>query len=132
MTLIGSVHPKLVRGGTPAAAALVVYITALAPLAGADCGSSVVPVARIQEASATTSAGATSLSLAWPAPTTAGNFLALAVHVLWNSTVGDIGVPPGWTLAERADNVGFDDVTVALYYREHAPSQSGIVPGTAL
>jgi len=153
MTFIGSTRPEIDRGPVPRIARvgsrglakparhgrmlplarLVACVTVLASrLAGAQCGSSAVPIERVQEASATTSAGATSLSLAWPAPTAAGNFLVLAVHVLWNSTVGDIGVPPGWTLAERADNVGFDDVTVALYYREHAPSQSGVVTVTAL
>jgi len=95
-------------------------------------------IERVQQASETTSAGATSLTLAWHAPTEEGNLLVLAAHVWWNSTVGAIGVPPGWTLAERADGGGFPPgvrpgrVSVALYYREGAPSQSGAVTVTAL
>src|SRR5437667_9210262 len=104
MTFIGSTRPEIDRGPVPRIARvgsrglakparhgrmlplarLVACVTVLASrLAGAQCGSSAVPIERVQEASATTSAGATSLSLAWPAPTAAGNFLVLAVHVLW-------------------------------------------------
>lgn len=90
-------------------------------------------VVRVQETDATTPAGATSLTLAWPAPTQGGNLLVLAAHVLWNDTVGTIGVPAGWQLARRADRVdGFRNVSVALYYREGAPAQSGDVTVTAL
>src|SRR5437870_12376551 len=82
------------RNRTVVLAALLLRTTALAsPLGSVQCAQSAVPIQRVQQASATAGTVATSLSLAWPAPTADGNFPVLAVHIDWSSTVGHIHVP---------------------------------------
>lgn len=79
--------------------------------------------AQVQKAGGTGTSS--NVSATWPTATTAGNLL-VAVVAHYNGT-GTINMPVGWVLAHRQDYASSTAISVAIYYKANAASESGSV-----